>query len=105
MSSWTRESGWQLVWNTGGSGAYGIPQALPASKMASAGADYMTDPGNGDPVGPRLHQRHLRHALRCLGARGGGLVVLTPVPCCRSPSAAFARSCPPPNQMKGPDPR
>ncbi len=41
---WTRESGWQLVWNTGGSGAYGIPQALPASKMASAGADYMTDP-------------------------------------------------------------
>ncbi len=41
---WTRESGWQLVWNTGGSGAYGIPQALPASKMAAAGADYMTDP-------------------------------------------------------------
>ena len=41
---WTRESGWQMVWNTEGSGAYGIPQALPASKMASAGADYMTDP-------------------------------------------------------------
>ena len=41
---WTRESGWQMVWNTAGSGAYGIPQALPASKMASAGADYMTDP-------------------------------------------------------------
>jgi hypothetical protein len=41
---WTRESGWRLVWNTEGSGAYGIPQALPASKMASAGADYMTNP-------------------------------------------------------------
>lgn len=41
---WTRESGWRMVWNYGGSGAYGIPQALPASKMASAGADYMTDP-------------------------------------------------------------
>jgi resuscitation-promoting factor RpfB len=41
---WTRESGWQMVWNYAGSGAYGIPQALPASKMASAGADYMTDP-------------------------------------------------------------
>jgi len=41
---WTRESGWQLVWNTEGSGAYGIPQALPAAKMAAAGADYMTDP-------------------------------------------------------------
>ena len=41
---WTRESGWRMVWNYGGSGAYGIPQALPASKMASAGADYMTNP-------------------------------------------------------------
>jgi hypothetical protein len=42
---WTRESGWQAgVWNTAGSGAYGIPQALPASKMAAAGSDYMTDP-------------------------------------------------------------
>jgi hypothetical protein len=42
---WTRESGWQAqVWNTAGSGAYGIPQSLPASKMAAAGADYMTDP-------------------------------------------------------------
>lgn len=39
---WTRESGWQLVWNRQGSGAFGIPQALPASRMASAGADYMT---------------------------------------------------------------
>lgn len=42
---WTRESGWQArIWNTQGSGAYGIPQALPASKMASAGPDYMTNP-------------------------------------------------------------
>jgi resuscitation-promoting factor RpfB len=41
---WTRESGWLMVWNYQGSGAYGIPQALPAGQMASAGADYMTDP-------------------------------------------------------------
>jgi resuscitation-promoting factor RpfB len=41
---WTRESGWRMVWNTAGSGAYGIPQSLPASKMASAGGDYMTNP-------------------------------------------------------------
>jgi hypothetical protein len=41
---WTRESGWRLVWNTQGSGAFGIPQSLPASKMASAGPDYMTNP-------------------------------------------------------------
>ncbi|MDK7123234.1 lytic transglycosylase, partial [Pauljensenia sp. UMB6358] len=26
------------------SGAYGIPQALPGSKMASAGADWQTNP-------------------------------------------------------------
>jgi hypothetical protein len=41
---WTRESGWRMVWNYGGSGAFGIPQSLPASKMASAGPDYMTSP-------------------------------------------------------------
>ena len=33
-----------LVYNKAGSGAYGIPQALPATKMASAGEDYMTNP-------------------------------------------------------------
>lgn len=40
------EGGWQGTtrWNTAGSGAYGLCQALPASKMASAGADYMTNP-------------------------------------------------------------
>lgn len=38
-----RESGWTVVkWNRAGSGAYGIGQALPASKMASFGRDYMT---------------------------------------------------------------
>lgn len=42
---WTRESNWRdNVWNYQGSGAYGIPQARPASKMASVGPDYMTDP-------------------------------------------------------------
>lgn len=32
------------IWNYAGSGAYGIGQALPASKMAPYGADYMTNP-------------------------------------------------------------
>lgn len=42
---WTRESGWRTeVWNTAGSGAYGIPQSLPAGKMASAGPDWQTNP-------------------------------------------------------------
>jgi cell wall-associated NlpC family hydrolase/phage-related protein len=41
---WDGESGWR--WNASNpkSGAYGIPQALPGSKMASAGADWRTNP-------------------------------------------------------------
>jgi hypothetical protein len=30
--------------NRAGSGAYGLPQALPGSKMASAGPDWASDP-------------------------------------------------------------
>lgn len=40
---WTKESGWNHKAGNG-SGAYGIPQALPGSKMASAGADWATNP-------------------------------------------------------------
>ncbi|MGO9141096.1 MAG: transglycosylase SLT domain-containing protein [Streptosporangiaceae bacterium] len=40
---WTRESGWNYEAENA-SGAYGIPQALPGSKMASAGPDWQTDP-------------------------------------------------------------
>jgi len=40
---WTRESGWRYNAENA-SGAYGIPQALPGSKMASAGADWATNP-------------------------------------------------------------
>jgi hypothetical protein len=40
---WNRESGWSYDAENA-SGAYGIPQALPGSKMASAGADWQTDP-------------------------------------------------------------
>ena len=37
------ESGWRAnAYNTS-SGAYGIPQALPGRKMASAGADWVTN--------------------------------------------------------------
>ncbi|QJC22421.1 G5 domain-containing protein [Arcanobacterium buesumense] len=41
---WQRESGWNHLANNPSSGAYGIPQALPGSKMASAGADWQTNP-------------------------------------------------------------
>jgi len=42
-SLWNRESGWNTH-AANPSGAYGIPQALPGSKMASAGADWQNDP-------------------------------------------------------------
>lgn len=70
------ESGWDTTISNGGSHgyqpglAYGIPQALPGSKMASAGADWQTNPRTqirwmlgyikstyGDPV--RAWQFHL----------------------------------------------
>ena len=40
---YTRESGWRYNAENA-SGAYGIPQALPGSKMATAGADWATNP-------------------------------------------------------------
>ena len=41
----SKESRWNyLVWNGLGSGAYGLCQSLPATKMATAGGDYMTNP-------------------------------------------------------------
>jgi len=41
---WARESGWRTEAGNPYSGAYGIPQSLPASKMGSVAADYMTNP-------------------------------------------------------------
>ena len=40
---WTRESGWRVNAENPSSGAYGIPQALPGSKMASAGPNWQSD--------------------------------------------------------------
>lgn len=37
---WQKESGWNYRASNGGSGATGIPQALPGSKMASFGTDW-----------------------------------------------------------------
>lgn len=41
---WTRESNWRVNAENKKSGAYGIPQALPGSKMASVGDDWRTNP-------------------------------------------------------------
>ena len=40
---WHRESGWNHYADNPNSSAYGIPQALPGSKMASEGEDWETN--------------------------------------------------------------
>jgi hypothetical protein len=44
VALWNKESGWNVYAHNVGSGAYGIPQALPGDKMASVGADWATNP-------------------------------------------------------------
>lgn len=44
VSLWNRESNWVWSATNPSSGAYGIPQSLPASKMSTSGADYMDNP-------------------------------------------------------------
>ena len=41
---WVSESNWLTTAENPSSGAYGIPQSLPADKMASAGDDWATNP-------------------------------------------------------------
>lgn len=66
---WDKESGWDPNSHNSSSGAHGIPQSLPASKMASEGADYYT---NG--------YTQIRWGLKYIKGRYG------------SPSAAWAHS-------------
>ncbi|MGW0564105.1 aggregation-promoting factor C-terminal-like domain-containing protein [Streptomyces sp. NPDC003016] len=40
----SHESGWNPQATNASSGAYGLVQALPASKMSSAGSDWKTNP-------------------------------------------------------------
>jgi hypothetical protein len=41
---WSQESGWNIHADNPSSSAYGIPQALPGSKMSSAGPDWANNP-------------------------------------------------------------
>jgi len=41
---WNKESNWRTTASNPSSGAYGIPQALPGSKMASKGSDWKSNP-------------------------------------------------------------
>jgi hypothetical protein len=43
-SLWNRESGWNSRAQNPSSGAYGIPQALPGSKMGTVAGDWRTNP-------------------------------------------------------------
>jgi septal ring factor EnvC (AmiA/AmiB activator) len=43
VSLWNGESGWRVNAYNDDSGAYGIPQALPANKMAAVGPDWSTN--------------------------------------------------------------
>ena len=42
---WDRESSWNVHADNPYSGAYGIPQAVPGSKMESAGPDWQSSAG------------------------------------------------------------
>ncbi len=44
VQMWDNESGWRVNAQNSSTGAYGIPQALPGSKMAAYGADWQTNP-------------------------------------------------------------
>lgn len=57
---WDRESNWNPNAHNKSSGAHGIPQSLPASKMASEGSDYMTS-----------HQTQIRWGLKYIKQRYG----------------------------------
>ena len=60
---WFRESGWNVTAENPSSGAYGIPQALPGSQMASAGADWRTNAATQIRWG--LNYIHSRYGSPC----------------------------------------
>jgi hypothetical protein len=74
---WNRESSWNVGATNPSSGAYGIPQALPAIKMASAGPDWRTNPATqirwgldyiaaryGNPCNAWLHETQVNWYVR-----------------------------------------
>jgi len=63
VTLWNRESHWNYQANNGSSGAHGIPQALPGSKMRSAGSDWRTNPVTQIVWG--LGYVHGRYATPC----------------------------------------
>ncbi len=62
-SLWAKESGWNHRAANPSSGAYGIPQALPGSKMAAFGSDWRTNPATQIKWG--LHYIDGRYGSPC----------------------------------------
>lgn len=44
VTLWNHESGWRVNAHNRASGAHGIPQSLPGSKMASVGSNWYSNP-------------------------------------------------------------
>lgn len=63
---WTRESQWNALAQNSSSGAYGIPQALPGSRMASEGSDWMTNPQTQIRWGVKYIQGRYRNPCTAL---------------------------------------
>ena len=80
VALWNKESGWRVNAYNRGSGAYGIPQALPGSKMGSIAPDWETNPGDADHLGPQLHPGPLRDALRRVEPLAVHRLVLSDMP-------------------------
>lgn len=72
------ESSWNYQASNPSSGAYGLVQALPGSKMASMRRRLADQPGHPDQVGPQLHGQPLRQPVRRLGVLAGQQLVLGP---------------------------
>lgn len=60
---WTRESHWRVHDTNAHSGAYGIPQALPAEKMGTVAGDWRNDPVTQIRWG--LHYIDVRYGSPC----------------------------------------
>lgn len=64
---WTKESNWNFRARNPRTGAYGIPQALPASKMAIRGDDWRTNPLTQISWG--MHYIDVRYETPCKALR------------------------------------
>ncbi len=73
---WMRESGWNRFACNHSSGAYGIPQAVPGDKMASAGPELADERAYPDHLGHGLHQVPLRRPVERVAARAAVRLVL-----------------------------